>query len=90
MGNKFFNNLVNQDNNVTNDSWTSNEMNNYNELETNKKNLEEFDKVMTNASKKYDSYLDRNNVFVKIILYALLLFILIGCLYYGILWFGNN
>ncbi len=91
MGNKFFNNIVNQDdNNVTNDSWTSNEANNYNRLETNKKNLEEFDKVMTNASKKYDSYLDRNNVFVKIVLYSLLLFILIGCLYYGILWFGNN
>ena len=91
MGNNFFNNMTNQDeNNNTDDSWSSSEMNNFNELETNKKNFEEFNQVMDNASKKYDSYLDRNNVFVKIVLFCILAFVILGCLYYAILWFGNN
>lgn len=96
MENNFFNNIVNQDennnnNNVTNDStWSSNETSNFSELETNKKNSMEFEKVMDNAAKKYDSYLDRNNAFVKIILFCILAFVILGCLYYAILWFGNN
>ena len=78
-------------NNVTNDStWSSNETSNFSELETNKKNSMEFQKVMDNAAKKYDSYLDRNNVFVKIVLFCILAFVILGCLYYAILWFGNN
>ena len=56
MENNFFNNIVNQDennnnNNVTNDStWSSNETSNYSDLETNKKNSMEFEKVMDNAT----------------------------------------
>ncbi len=91
MGNNFFNNMTNQEeNNNTDDSWSSSEMNNFNELETNKKNFEEFNQVMDNASKKYDSYLDRNNVFVKILLFCILAFVILGCLYYFVLWFGNK
>ncbi len=89
MGNKFFNNINNQDDmGNTNNSFGNND--NFKDLETNKKNSEEFDRVMDNASKKYDSYLDRNNIFVRIVLFCLFAFIVLGCLYYAILWFTNN
>lgn len=89
MGNKFFNNIDNQDDmGNTNNSFGNND--NFKDLETNKKNSEEFDRVMDNASKKYDSYLDRNNIFVRIVLFCLFAFIVLGCLYYAILWFTNN
>lgn len=89
MGNKFFNNINNQDDMVnTNNSFGNND--NFKDLETNKKNSEEFDRVMDNASKKYDSYLDRNNIFVRLVLFCLFAFIVLGCLYYAILWFTNN
>ena len=63
MENNFFNNIVNQDENnnnsnaTNNSTWSSNETSNFSELETNKKNSMEFEKVMDNAAKKYDSYL---------------------------------
>lgn len=89
MGNKFFNNINNQDDmGNTNNSFGNND--NFKDLETNKKNSEEFDRVMDNASKKYDSYLDRNNIFVRLVLFCLFAFIVLGCLYYAILWFANN
>lgn len=89
MGNKFFNNINNQDDmGNTNNSFGNND--NFKDLETNKKNSEEFDRVMDNASKKYDSYLDRNNIFVRLALFCLFAFIVLGCLYYAILWFTNN
>ena len=89
MGNKFFNNINNLDDiGNTNDSVDNND--NFKDLETNKKNSEEFDRVMDNASKKYDSYLDRNNIFVRLVLFCLFAFIVLGCLYYAILWFTNN
>lgn len=89
MGNRFFNNINNLDDiGNTNDSFGNND--NFKDLETNKKNSEEFDRVMDNASKKYDSYLDRNNIFVRIVLFCLFAFIVLGCLYYAILWFTNN
>lgn len=89
MGNKFFNNNNNLDDiGNTNDSVDNND--NFKNLETNKKNSEEFDRVMDNASKKYDSYLDRNNIFVRLVLFCLFAFIVLGCLYYAILWFTNN
>lgn len=89
MGNKFFNNINNQvDMGNTNNSFDNND--NFKDLETNKKNSEEFDRVMDNASKKYDSYLDRNNIFVRLVLFCLFAFIVLGCLYYAILWFTNN
>ena len=72
----------------TNNSFGNND--NFKDLETNKKNSEEFDRVMDNASKKYDSYLDRNNIFVRLVLFCLFAFIVLGCLYYAILWFTNN
>ena len=59
----FFNNIVNQDENnnnsnaTNNSTWSSNETSNFSELENKKKNSMEFQKVMDNAAKKYDSYL---------------------------------
>ena len=89
MGKKFFNNINNLDDiGNTNDSVDNND--NFKNLETNKKNSEEFDRVMDNASKKYDSYLDRNNIFFRLVLFCLFAFIVFGCLYYAILWFTNN
>ena len=86
MENNFFNNIVNQDENnnnsnaTNNSTWSSNETSNFSELETNKKNSMEFEKVMDNAAKKYDSYLDRNNVCVKIVLFCILTFVITSLL----------
>ncbi len=58
-------------------------------VDQNAKNAEEFKNLMDNASRKYDSYLDKNNAIVRMILFALLAFIIVGCIYYAILWLNN-
>lgn len=52
------------------------------DLDVNKKNSEELDKIMTNASKKYDDYFDKKNPIVKAILIALGVIIVLGGVYY--------
>lgn len=86
MGNSFFSKIVEQAENTDN----SYQDDGFKKLETNKKNSEEFDRVMDNAAKNYDAYMDRNNIFVRIVLLCLLAFIILGSLYYAILWFTNN
>ena len=56
----------------------------------NRKNKEEFENIMDNASKKLDSYWDKNNIFIKIITYIIWTFAILGVLYYLILWFSNK
>ena len=48
------------------------------ELEVNKKNREDYEKLMKESSTNLDGYWDKNNVFVKILLFALLGIIVIG------------
>lgn len=52
----------------------------------NKKNLEEFDTIMDNASKKDDSYIDRNNPFMKIFMIIFWIVVVGGLAYYIVSW----
>ena len=49
------------------------------ELEVNKKNREEFENLMSKAGTNLDGYWDKDNLFVKLLLFGLALFIIIGC-----------
>lgn len=60
-----------------------------NELEINKKNREQYEELMKNSETKYDSYYDKNNVFVKLVLFLLLVFIIIGVTYYVLLYLSK-
>jgi len=52
------------------------------ELEFNKKNREDYEQLMKDSSTNLDGYLDRNNPFVKILLFILLVIIIVGAVYY--------
>lgn len=52
------------------------------ELEFNKKNREEYEKLMEESSTKLDGYWDKNDPIVKIILLILAVIIVGGLLYY--------
>lgn len=56
----------------------------------NQKNEEEFQEVMENASKKYDTYWDRDNIVIKIILYVLFGFSGISVVFYIFWWIFSN
>ena len=49
------------------------------ELEFNKKNREDFEKLMEESSTNLDGYWDKNNLFVKLLLLGLLVIIGVGC-----------
>lgn len=68
------------DNNQTNGSTQ--------ELEVNKKNREDYEKLMQDSSTNLDGYWDSNNVFVRIILLVLAAIIVFGVIYYAIAYFG--
>lgn len=52
------------------------------ELEFNKNNRESFEKLMSESSTDKDTYWDKNNPFVKLILLILAVVIVVGALYY--------
>ena len=56
----------------------------------NKKNEEEFQNVMNDASRKLDFYWDRNNLFIRLVTYCIWVFAILGVLFYVILWFSTN
>jgi hypothetical protein len=60
------------------------------ENSVNKKNEEEFQEIMENASKKYDNYWDRDNMIIKTILYILFGISIIGSLFYVFWWIFSN
>lgn len=61
---------------------------NTNELDVNRKNREDYENLMKNASTQLDGYWDRNNSFVKLFLCILGLIIILGVLYYVITYLG--
>lgn len=65
---------------------TNNENNLNANLEVNKKNSEEFEKLMDNASTNLDSYWDKNNPILKIFLLVLFVIIVLGAIYYITAW----
>ncbi len=56
-------------------------------IDVNSKNQEEFNRLITNARKKDDGYLDRNNPIIKMILIILLIIALGGSIYFIISWY---
>lgn len=56
----------------------------------NRKNKEEFQNIMDNASRNLDGYWDKNNIFIKLITYIIWTFAILGVLYYLVLWFSNK
>ena len=48
------------------------------ELEINRQNREEYEKLMKESSTQLDGYWDKNNWFVKILLFVLLGIIIVG------------
>ena len=58
------------------------------ELEVNRQNREEYEKLMEESSTNLDGYWDTNNWFVKILLFALLGVIILGSLIVFASYFG--
>lgn len=58
------------------------ENNNTKELEINKKNRENYEKLMKDSSTNLDGYWDKNNLFVKLILLVLGVIIIGGVIYF--------
>ena len=52
------------------------------ELEFNKNKREDYEQLMGESSTKTDGYWDKNNPIVKIILFVLFIIIVIGAVYY--------
>lgn len=59
------------------------------ELEFNKKNREEYEQLMEESSTKLDGYYDKNNWFVKIILFILFIIIVAGSYWIISSYFGS-
>ena len=60
--------------------------NNNTDMSNNQKNDIEYQKILENSRRKTDSYWDRNNIFVKLILLGLFVFIAVGVVYYISIW----
>ena len=48
------------------------------ELEFNRRNREDYEQLMDESSTQLDGYWDKNNLFVKLLLWGLLLIIVVG------------
>ena len=73
------------------DDWSLEESSDSsNDNSVNKKNEEEFQEIMENASRKYDNYWDRDNIVVKIILYVSFGIAGVGSLFYIFWWIFSN
>ncbi|MDO4996023.1 MAG: hypothetical protein Q4E69_02480 [Bacilli bacterium] len=56
------------------------------ELDVNRKNREEYEDLMEKSKTNLDTYYDKNNVVVKLILFLLFVFIACGLVYYLLLY----
>jgi len=70
----------NNSNMINNGTENNFDMNNNANLDVNKKNSEYYDKLMTESGTNKDSYYDKNNPFIKILLIVLLAIIVVGSL----------
>ncbi len=52
------------------------------ELEINKKNREDYEKLMKESSTNLDGYWDKNNTFVKLLLLILGIIIVVGVIFF--------
>ena len=60
------------------------------ELEFNRRNRENYEQLMEESSTKLDGYWDKDNWFVKILLFGLLAIIVIGSLVVFASYFGSH
>ncbi|MBR6949579.1 MAG: hypothetical protein IKH54_05265 [Bacilli bacterium] len=90
----FFNEQIPNDNDKQNEAM-NNSNNSENmfvteEVDVNKKNREDYEKLIEESKTNLDSYYDKNNIFVKLLMLGLLVFIVIGVIYYIMLFMANR
>lgn len=66
------------------------ETNQNEELDINRKNREDYEKLMKESSTNLDGYWDKNNAFVKLFLLVLALAIIAGVAYYVIMYLSSK
>lgn len=66
-----------------------NNQTNNGELDVNRKNREDYEKLMQKSSTQLNDYWDSNNIIVRIILGLLGIFIVCGVLYYVLIFLGK-
>lgn len=88
----FFNEPISNDkqNESINNSNNSDNMFTSEEVEVNKKNREDYEKIIEESKTNLDSYYDKNNIFVKLLMLGLLVFIVLGVTYYIMLFMANR
>ncbi len=59
------------------------------ELEFNRKNREDYEKLMNESTTQLDGYYDKNNVFVKLLQLVLLVIIAVGSFIILSMYFGS-
>lgn len=77
-------------NSESNIAVSNNVSGNTTELEFNKKNRENYENLMSESSTQLDGYWDKNNPFVKLLLFILAIIIVVGAVYYVMLFLGNK
>jgi len=60
------------------------------ELEFNRRNREDYEQLMDESSTKLDGYWDKDNLFVKVLLLALLIIIVVGSIFVFGAYFGSR
>lgn len=90
----FFNEQIPNDNDKQNEAM-NNSNNSENmfvteEVDVNRKNREDYEKLIEESKTNLDSYYDKNNIFVKLLMLGLLVFIVIGVIYYIMLFMANR
>lgn len=70
-------------------NFDDNNQTNSNELDVNRKNREDYEKLMQKSSTQLNDYWDSNSIFVRIILGLLGIFIVCGVLYYVLIFLGK-
>ena len=82
-------NEENKDNELLNDLEEEQIPSNNSEIDINRKNREEYEGLMKDSQSKKDMYYDKNNIFVKLVLFLLLVFIILGSAYYILQYLGK-
>ena len=78
---------LNQQQVETNKVFNQNEITSANsDLEINQKNQFAYEKLVDENKTNLDSYYDKNNIVVKLVKLALLIFIIVGFVYYFLMW----
>lgn len=60
------------------------------DLEVNRKNQTAYEKLVDESKTSLDSYYDKNNIFIRVLRLALVVFIMVGFAYYFLLWLSQQ